>query len=86
MIDEIGRHAGLIPKNGLTMMGGNWCPEQVRLRNDVLVRVLYQSRVDKRLSTLYGDVLELAYSSVLETEAERLVGSSPTILTNLESN
>jgi len=30
-----GRHAGFIPKNGLTMMGGNWCPEQVRLRNDV---------------------------------------------------
>lgn len=42
MIGEIGRHAGLIPKNGLTMMGGNWCPEQVRLRNDVMVRIRYQ--------------------------------------------
>lgn len=30
----------------------------------------------------YGDVLELVYSLVLETRAERHVGSSPTILTN----
>jgi hypothetical protein len=70
LIDEIGRHAGLIPKNGLTMMGGNWYPEQVRLRNDVLVRILYQSRVNKRLLTLYGDMGELVDPLVLETSAE----------------
>lgn len=81
MIDEIGIQAGLIPKNGLTMMGGNWRPEQVRLRNDIRVRVPYQSCVNKRLLTQHGRVVELVDTHDSKSCAERRVGSSPTLAT-----